>query len=133
MEAAEFTNKVVYGRSSLFGAMSWMFGISFLLTLVLGWIPIVGPFIGPVIGGYIGGSRAGTAFRAATAAIIPATLLTILLFGIAALAAALSHLPYVGPLAAIIAGGIGIIIFIHDMLLFLAAVAGGLVRQMRGY
>jgi hypothetical protein len=133
MEIREFNNKLVYGRSSFLGAMAWMFGLSFLLTLLLGWIPIVGPFLGPVIGGYVGGSRAGTALRALGAAILPAILLSILLFGLAALAAGLSHLQVVGAIAAIVASAISLIVIIHNLLLFLAALAGGLVRQLRGY
>lgn len=133
MRTNDFTNQIVYGRSSFLGAMGWMFGLSFLLTLLLGWIPIIGPFIGPVIGGYVGGSRAGTALRAIGAAILPAVLLSLVLLGIAALATALSHLPLVGAVAVIVAGAIGVIVIVHNVLLFLAALTGGLVRQLRGY
>jgi hypothetical protein len=96
------------------------------------WIPIVGPFIGPIVGGYVGGRRAGTVGRAFLAAILPAILLSGLILGAGALASAHTQTPIVGALAAVIAGAAGIIIFIHNLLLFVAALVGGLTRQMQG-
>ena len=122
----------LHGRSSIVGAMAWMFGLSFLLTFVLGWIPIVGPFIGPVAGGYMGGRRAGSIGRALLAAILPAVLLSLFILGLGAIAAALVDRPVVGAIAAIIAGALWVILIIHNLLLFLSALIGGLVRQMEG-
>jgi len=129
METSGILGNVMYGRSSLFGAMSWMFGLSLFLTLLLSWIPLVGPFIGPVLGGYVGGRRAGTAGRALVAAVIPALLMTVMIFVIGGLAAALSHLPVVGAVGTVIAGAVGLILFVHNLLLFVSALVGGMVRQ----
>ena len=128
MQTSEFTGAVLDGHSGLLGAMGWMFGVSLLLTLLLGWIPFIGPFIGPIVGGYIGGRRAGSAARALLAAILPAALLTALMFAIAGLAAAMSHLPVVGAVGTIIAGAIGVIVLVHNALLFVAALIGGALR-----
>jgi len=129
METSEIADRVMYGRSSLLGAIAWMFGLSFILTILLGWIPVVGPFLGPTLGGYVGGRRAGTAGRALLAALIPALLLSVMILGIGALAATFSHLPIVGAVGTVIAGAIGVILFVHNLLLFLAALIGGIVRQ----
>ena len=128
----QVADRVLHGRSSIVGAMAWMFGLSFLLTFVLGWVPIVGPFIGPVAGGYMGGRRAGSIGRALLAAILPAVLLSLFILGLGAIAAALVDRPVVGAIAAIIAGALWVILIIHNLLLFLSALIGGLVRQMEG-
>jgi hypothetical protein len=109
--------------------MGWMFGLSFILTLLLSWIPLIGPFIGPVLGGYVGGRRAGTAGRALVAAVIPAILLSLLILVIGGLAAALSHIPIVGAVGTVIAGAVGFILFVHNLVLFISAFVGGIVRQ----
>jgi len=80
METSEIADGVLNGRSSLLGAMGWMFGLSFVLTLFLGWVPLIGPFIGPAVGGFIGGRRAGSPGTAVLAAVLPAVLLTLLMF-----------------------------------------------------
>jgi len=129
METNDIARSMMYGRSSLLGAMGWMFGLSFLLTLILSWIPLIGPFIGPVVGGYIGGRRAGSAGRALLAALIPAVLLSILILVFGGLAAVLSHLPIVGAVATVVAGAVGIVLFVHNVLLFVSALVGGIVRQ----
>lgn len=59
VEPRQVAERLLHGRSTVLGAMVWMFGLSFVLTFALGWIPVIGPFIGPVIGGYFGGRRAG--------------------------------------------------------------------------
>ena len=43
--------RLLEGRSTIPGAMGWMFGLSLILSLLLGWVPVVGPFVGPVVGG----------------------------------------------------------------------------------
>ena len=132
VEPRQVAERLLHGRSSIVGAMAWMFGLSFVLTFALGWIPVVGPFIGPVIGGYFGGRRAGTAGRALIAAVLPAALLSLVIFGIGAIAASLADEPIVGAIAAIIATAVWVIVIIHNLLLFLTALIGGLVRQIEG-
>jgi hypothetical protein len=107
-----------------------MFGLSFLLTFALGWIPVAGPFIGPVVGGYLGGRRAGSIGRALAAAVLPALMLSSIVIGIGAIAAALADSPLLGAIAAIIAGAVWVVLIIHNALLFLSAAIGGLVRQI---
>lgn len=128
----QVAGQVLHGRSGIIGAMTWMFGLSLLLTLLLGWVPVVGPFIGPVVGGYFGGRRAGSAVRALLAALLPAILLSLIILGIGAIAASFSDMPILGAIGVIIAGAIVVILIIHNLLLFLTAFIGGLVRQMEG-
>ena len=73
MQPNNAIDRALNGRSSIIGAMTLMFGLSFVLTLTLGWVPVVGPFIGPVIGGYMGGRKAGSLGRAVLASIFPAS------------------------------------------------------------
>ncbi|MFN3648451.1 MAG: hypothetical protein ACK47B_02630 [Armatimonadota bacterium] len=124
---------LLYGKSSILGAMCWMFGLSLLLSLVLGWIPVVGPFIGPIVGGYIGGRRAGTVRRALAAAVLPAALLSLFILALGAAAAAWSQAPGLGVVAAVLAGAAWLILLIHNAALFLAALVGGLTRQGEPY
>lgn len=124
--------KVLHGRSGIVGAMGWMFGLSLLLTLVLGWVPVAGPFIGPVVGGYFGGRRAGSVSRALLAALLPALLLSSFIVGVGALAAALAGYPVIGAIVVVIASALGLIVIIHNLLLFLSAFVGGLVRHLEG-
>jgi len=124
--------EVVHGHSSIVGAMGWMFCVSFLLTLVLGWIPFVGPFIGPIIGGYLGGRRAGSIPRALLAALLPALLLSLFIIGLGVLAASYADQPVIGAIAVFIAGALSVILIIHNLLLFVAALVGGLVRKLEG-
>ena len=125
------TTQTLKGHSSIPGAMAWMCGLSVLLSILLGWVPVVGPFVGPVVGGYVGGRRAGSAGRGVLAAILPAIVLSALIFVVGAAGSALSHLPVVGTfVAALLAGAIGIMMVVHNVLLFLAALVGGLLRQL---
>lgn len=124
--------EVVHGHSSIVGAMGWMFCVSFLLTLLLGWVPFVGPFIGPIIGGYLGGRRAGSVSRALLAAFLPALLLSLFIIGLGMLAASFADRPVIGAIAVFIAGALSVILIIHNLLLFVAAFAGGLLRKLEG-
>ena len=132
VEPRQVAGRALHGRSSIIGAMTWMFGLSFLLTLVLGWVPVVGPFIGPVVGGYMGGRHAGSIGRAMLAALLPAVLLSFIIMGLGGIAAALADRAVVGAIATIIAGALWVILIIHNFLLFLSALIGGLVRQVEG-
>jgi len=125
MDPGEVAGKVLEGRSGILGAMFWMFGLSILLTLLLGWIPVVGPFIGAAIGGFVGGRRAGSAGRALLAAILPAVLLSLAIAALGAAAAAVSSIPLIGAVGFILAGAVGFILFINNLVLFIAALIGG--------
>jgi hypothetical protein len=57
-------------RGSLVSAMNWMGGLSLLLF----WLPAVGPFIA----GLVGGSKAGSVGRAVLAVFLPAVLTGVL-------------------------------------------------------
>jgi hypothetical protein len=88
-------------RGSIGVAMAWMAGLSLLLF----WLPLVGPFVA----GYVGGRKSGSLGRALVAAVLPTLLLTVL---VGYLSAALSGMPLVGFLAGfgsliLFAGNIG--------------------------
>lgn len=89
-------------RHGTIGAgIAWMGGLSLLLF----WLPLVGPFIA----GYVGGRKSGSIGRALVAAVLPILLLTVL---VGYLSAALSGIPLVGFLAGfgsliLVAGNIG--------------------------
>lgn len=125
--------KVLEGQSSVPGAMLWMFGLSFLLTLFLGWIPVVGLAIGPCIGGYVGGRRAGTPGRAFMASLLPAVLLSALILLMGVIASGLTQVPVIGAVAAVLAGLMGIGLVIQNAALMVAAIIGGWVRQSEPY
>ena len=129
-EPKEMAGRMLHGHSSIVGAMLWMFAVSVLLTFALGWIPLLGPFIGPAIGGYIGGRRAGSIARAMLAAMLPALLLSTLILGIGIIAAAFADLPVLGAVAAVVAGAMALILIVHNLVLFLGALVGGLVRRL---
>ena len=131
-EPKEMAGRMLHGHSSIVEAMLWMFGISVLLTFALGWVPLVGPFIGPAVGGYVGGRRAGSIARAMLAALLPALLLSILILGIGVVAAAFANLPVLGVVAAVVAGALVLILVVHNLVLFLSALIGGLVRKLEG-
>ncbi len=125
--------KVLEGQSSVPGAMLWMFGLSFLLTLFLGWVPFIGLAIGPCVGGYIGGRRAGTPGRAFMASLLPALLLSALILLVGTIAGGLAQVPLLAGLAALIAGLMGVGLVVHNAALMIAAVIGGWVRQSEPY
>jgi amino acid transporter len=129
-EPKQIAGRMLHGHSSIVGAMLWMFAVSVLLTFALGWIPLAGPFIGPAVGGYIGGRRAGSIVRAMLAAMLPVLLLSILILGIGAIAASFTDLPVLGAVAAVVAGAAVLILIIHNLVLFLSALVGGLVRKL---
>jgi len=122
-------SQLLNGRSSILGAMLWMAGLSFLLTLLLWWVPVVGPFIGPVAGGYVGGRRAGSAGAALLASVLPSILLAgILMLFVTTIGAAM-----VGPIAALIGGAVGLVTLViaitHGGLMIVAALVGGFMRE----
>ena len=116
-------------HANLLMAAVWITEASFIASLLLAWIPIVGPLLGPVFGGLTGGRRAGTPGRALLAALLPACLLSAVIIALGGAAAHMTQMPFVGALATLIAGAVGIILAVHNLLLFGAALAGGLMRQ----
>ena len=75
-------------QGSISSAVLWMT----VLSLLLFWLPVVGPFIA----GFIGGRKAGTAGNAIIAVFVPAILAAVLMFlGISVL----SGMPLIGALA----------------------------------
>lgn len=125
------SKQLPYHRSSILGAMVWMVALSLVLTVLSGWIPVVGSAIGPVVGGYIGGRKAGSVGRAAAAAVLPAVIFSLFILGIGALAAALGSIPLLGAVAAVVAGVVGITLIIHNVVLFVLALIGGWSRQIQ--
>jgi hypothetical protein len=102
---------------SLPSAMNWMGGLSLLLF----WMPVVGPFLAGLIGGRI----ARSVKRAVIAVFLPAVLTGLLV------AAGVTYLvdTFWGVLAGI--GGVAISL-IHVGPLFVGAVVGGIVAQATG-
>lgn len=103
-------------RASFIKATLWMVGLSLLLF----WLPI----IGPVAAGLAGGWFAGTVGRAVLASLMPAVLLTALIL----LVSAAVSLPLVGGLTASV---VGLVILLGDLPLVLAAIVGAVASQRR--
>jgi hypothetical protein len=102
-------------RGSIMSAMNWMGG----LTLLLFWLPVVGPLIAGVVGGW----KAGSAKRAIIAVFLPAVLLGVL---VAVGVGWLMHGVFWGLLAGL--GGVAVSLLNIGPLL-LGALAGGLAAQ----
>lgn len=108
--------RTVEPRASLIKATLWMVGLSILLF----WLPILGPLVAGVVGGWF----AGTVGRAVLASLMPAVLLVVLIVGIGTL----FEVPVVGALAG---GAIGLVILFGDLPLVLGAIIGAVVSQRR--
>ncbi|MFL5495288.1 MAG: hypothetical protein ACJ8DC_12965 [Gemmatimonadales bacterium] len=103
-------------RGSLTSAMNWMAGLSLLLF----WLPGLGPFIA----GLVGGSKAGSVRRAVLAVFLPAVLTGVLA---AAGVVYLAHWWVWGLLAGL--GGIAVSL-LNVVPLLGGAVLGGLVSRL---
>ena len=103
-------SRATVDRGSVGSATLWMIGLSILLF----WIPTVGP----LIAGFVGGRKAGGIGSAIVAAIIPAILVGVLLF----LLGALIELPVIG---ALVGAGIFFVILFESVPLLIGALAGG--------
>lgn len=103
-------------RASFVKASLWMIGLSILLF----WLPILGPAVAGLVGGYF----AGTVGRAILASLMPAVVLAVLIL----LVGTAFDLPVVGALAS---GAIGLVILFGDVPLVLAAIIGAVVSQRR--
>jgi len=100
-------------EGSLIAAMFWML----VLSLLLIWLPGVGP----LIAGIVGGKLAGSAMRGILAALLPGVLLAIALFFGGTL---LTGIPVVG---AFFAGGTLLIYLVCIPTLLLGGLIGGLL------
>jgi hypothetical protein len=103
-------------RGSIMSAMNWMGG----LTLLLFWLPVLGPLIAGVVGGW----KAGSAKRAIIAVFLPAVLMGVL---VAVGVGWLIHGFFWGLLAGL--GGVALSLLNIGPLL-LGALAGGLAAQL---
>lgn len=103
----------MYRQGSVLRALIWMF----VLSILLFWLPILGPFIA----GFVGGRAAGSLSNAMLAVFLPALVFAACLFFFASL---LTGLPLLGALAAM--GGF-ILVVVHVVPLWLGAVVGAIV------
>lgn len=100
-------------KGSILLGMIWMFVISLLLI----WLPA----LGPLIAGIVGGKTAGGVFRGFAAALLPGVLLAIFLF---LFGSAFTGLPVIG---AVLAGSSILLYLIYIPVLLIGALIGGLL------
>ena len=100
-------------QGSIASGILWMF----ILTILLFWIP----FVGPLLAGFVGGKKSGGLGPAITAVFLPIIVLGVVLF---LLGSGLTGLPIVGLLAG---GGSVIFVLAHIGPLLLGAIIGGLL------
>ena len=101
-------------RSSIVAAMLWMIVISLLLF----WLPLLGPFIG----GFVGGKKAGNVKRGLAACFLPALLFGLFVFVLLAVGGF--------PLSGLILGGVlggtaALTILVEGFALVCGAIVGG--------
>ncbi len=107
-------SKATVKQGSIGGATLWMVGLSVLLF----WVPTVGP----LIAGFVGGRKAGGIGPAIVAAIIPAILVAVLLL----LLGALIELPVIG---ALVGAGLFFVIVVESVPLLIGAIIGGALAE----
>ncbi len=100
-------------RGSILAGMLWMFVISLLLF----WLPVIGPFIA----GLVGGKKSGGVFDALVAVFLPGIVLGVLLF---VFASVLTGIPLIGAMAG--AGGF-ILSLAHIGPMLVGAILGGVL------
>lgn len=101
-------------QSSIVASMLWMFVISVLLF----WLPLIGPFLG----GLVGGKKSGSVKRGLAACFLPALLFAILVF----IVMTLWGLPFSGlVLGGILGGTVAITILVEGFALVCGAIVGG--------
>ena len=98
---------------SIGSAIIWMF----VLSILLFWLPV----IGPLIAGFVGGRKAGGLGNAIIAVILPAVLFGVILFFLGSL---LTGIPLFGIMAG--TGG-AILVLAHVGPLLLGAILGALI------
>jgi hypothetical protein len=101
------------GKGSVIGAIIWMF----IISLLLFWLPV----LGPLVAGVVGGKKSGGVGNALLAVLLPAIVFGILLFFIAT---SLTGLPIIGAIAG--AGGL-ILALAHVGPLLIGAIIGGIL------
>ena len=97
-------------EGSIGSATLWMV----VLSVLLFWLPT----LGPLIAGFVGGRRAGGVGNALGAAVIPAVIVSALIF----LVGAIFDLPIIGGL---VGTGILVVILIQSLPLLIGAIGGG--------
>ena len=107
-------SRATANQGSIGSATLWMVGLSVLLF----WIPTVGP----LIAGFVGGRKAGGVGPAILAAIIPAALVSVLLF----LLGTLVSLPVIG---ALVGAGLFFVIAFESVPLLIGALIGGALAE----
>jgi hypothetical protein len=101
-------------RSSIVGAMLWMLVISLLLF----WLPLIGPFIG----GLVGGKKAGSVGRGLAACFLPAFLFALFILVVFSL----GGLPLPGLiLGSVVGGATALRILIDGFAMVCGAIVGG--------
>jgi hypothetical protein len=100
-------------HGSVGSAMTWML----VLSILLFWLPVVGP----LIAGFVGGRKAGSLSNALIAVLLPGLMIGVAMFFLASL---LTGLPIIGAFAA--AGGL-MLAFAHVGPLLLAAIVGAII------
>src|SRR5579859_2049535 len=100
-------------RGSVSSAMTWMF----LISLLLFWLPVVGPFIA----GLVGGKKAGSIDAALLAVFLPVVVtgLALTLMG-----SVLTGIPLLG---AVIGLGVSAVLLLHVGPLLVGAIIGGVI------
>lgn len=101
-------------QGSILSGTLWMIGLS----IVLFWLPVVGP----LIAGFVGGRKSGGVVPALISSIIPA----ILAAGLLLLAGTGLGVPIIG---AIVGAGLFIVVLIEMVPLILAAIVGGVTAE----
>jgi predicted branched-subunit amino acid permease len=104
-------------RARLFSAMNWMGGLSLLLF----WMPVVGP----LVAGLVGGHKAGTVRHAVIAVFLPALLLGLLVTGGVAY---LTDLLSWGLLAGL---GTAVLLLLQVGPMLAGALTGGLIAELQ--
>jgi hypothetical protein len=100
-----------YGnRGSILAGFLWML----VLSIVLFWLPL----LGPLIAGFVGGKAAGSPGRAFVAALLPAIVVAVCVF----ILSLLTFLPFVGIL---VGGGLVVSAAAHSVPLLIGALIGG--------
>lgn len=99
-------------QGSIVMAIIWMA----VLSLLLFWLPL----LGPLIAGFVGGRAAGSASRGLLAAVLPTAVLCFVLLGAGT---ALAGLPLIGMIAS---ASLFLLIVIQSLPLLLGAFIGGL-------
>ncbi len=98
-------------QGSILAAMVWMF----IISLLLFWLPV----IGPLIAGFVGGRKAGGVGSAVIAVFLPGIIFAVALF---LMAASIVGIPLIGFVAG--AGGIALSL-VHVGPLLVGAILGG--------